>query len=166
MSKNSDRAHIERNLEEAMNNDWRVFRASLVAQELTEKASEPPTSNNGDLAKHGQLSDMFSGAINSIFKNKSKENIFAGDSVGGAFPTDDDTIFPLEDPFASAEELPLLIKPKAKINQHRWAHTISHVEPGCVLIANERLGGVFHQTVVLIIEHRDHSGSLGIVINR
>jgi hypothetical protein len=37
----------------------------------------------------GQLSDMFAGAINNIFRNKSnseakRENIFAGDTVGGA----------------------------------------------------------------------------------
>lgn len=43
---------------------------------------------------------------------------------------------------------------------------IPHIEPGCVLVANERLGGVFHQTVVLIIDHNDSSGSTGIVINR
>jgi hypothetical protein len=39
--------------------------------------------------KQGQLSDMFAGAINNIFRNKSnkdakRENIFAGDTVGGA----------------------------------------------------------------------------------
>jgi putative transcriptional regulator len=184
MSKNSDRAHIERNLEDAMDNDWRVFRASLVAQERAEKAesgnapqiSHPTTSHHGaqvddtkSLQKQGQLSDMFSGAINSIFKNSAKkginkrENIFAGDSIGGI---NDDGFLPLEDPFVSAEELPLLLKPKAKINKHRWAHEISHLEPGCVLIANEKLGGAFHQTVVLIIEHHESAGSIGVVINR
>jgi len=35
-----------------------------------------------------------------------------------------------------------------------------------VLVANEKLGGVFHQTVVLVIEHNDVTGSTGIVINR
>jgi putative transcriptional regulator len=178
MSKNSDRAHIERNLEDMMNNDWRVFRASLVAQERAEK-TDPNSSSashlgaGGDgLQKQGQLSDMFAGAINNIFRNKAnsdtkRENIFAGDSVGGALPGDtDDTIFVFEDPFVSAEELPLLLKPKVKINKHRWAHEISNVEPGCVLVANEKLGGVFHQTVVLIIEHHESSGSIGVVINR
>ena len=38
-SKNSDRAHIERNLEDMMDNDWRVFRAKLVAQEQAEEES-------------------------------------------------------------------------------------------------------------------------------
>jgi putative transcriptional regulator len=186
MSKNSDRAHIERNLEDMMNNDWRVFRASLVAQERAEKtdggnsASHHGTGSDG-LQKQGQLSDMFAGAINNIFRNKSnsdakKENIFAGDSVGGAttLPGDDDNdnndnddaLFVFEDPFVSAEELPLLLKPTVRINKHRWAHAISNVEPGCVLVANEKLGGVFHQTVVLIIEHHQSSGSIGVVINR
>jgi putative transcriptional regulator len=185
MSKNSDRAHIERNLEDMMNNDWRVFRASLVAQERAEK-TDPNSSSHAHgagggadgLQKQGQLSDMFAGAIHNIFRNKSnsdssiskKENIFAGDSVGGAtaLPGDnvDDTLFVFEDPFVSAEELPLLLKPTVRINKHRWAHEISNVEPGCVLVANEKLGGVFHQTVVLIIEHHESSGSIGVVINR
>jgi putative transcriptional regulator len=164
-----------------MNNDWRVFRASLVAQERAEKTDpNSPASHLGaggdGLQKQGQLSDMFAGAINNIFRNKEKassdaakrENIFVGDSVGGAELGDntDDTIFVFEDPFVSAEELPLLLKPKVKINKHRWAHEISNVEPGCVLVANEKLGGVFHQTVVLIIEHHESSGSIGVVINR
>jgi putative transcriptional regulator len=185
MSRNSDRAHIERNLEDMMNNDWRVFRASLVAQERAEKNAESSnaaphipstTSHHGaqiddtkSLQKQGQLSDMFLGAINSIFKSSAKrgvnkrKNIFAGDSIGGV---DNDNCFVLEDPFVTAEELPLLLKPKAKINKHRWAHEISHLEPGCVLIANEKLGGCFHQTVVLIIEHHESAGSIGVVINR
>jgi hypothetical protein len=178
MSKNSDRAHIERNLEAMMNNDWRVFRADLVAQERAEKADPESSSAShsgagGDgLQKQEGLSDMFAGAISNIFRNKSagninkRENIFAGDTVGGALPGDDDNTFLFEDPFVSAEELPLLLKPKVKINKHRWAHEISNVEPGCVLIANEKLGGVFHQTVVLIIEHHENSGSIGVVINR
>ena len=85
-SKNSDRAHIERNLEDAMNNDWRLFRAQLVAQEQEEKelnenrkknkkASKKTSSekieftDDEKLMKQGQLGDMFAGAIASIFKN-------------------------------------------------------------------------------------------------
>ena len=152
-----------------------------MAQERAEKTDPNSSSHHGGgadgLQKQGQLSDMFAGAINNIFRNKSnsdsstnkKENIFAGDSVGGAtaLPGDnnvDDFVF--EDPFVSAEELPLLLKPTVQINKHRWAHEISNVEPGCVLVANEKLGGVFQQTVVLIIEHHESSGSIGVVINR
>jgi hypothetical protein len=71
MSKNSDRAHLEKNLEDLMDNDWRVFRARLVAQErieAREKAKRPPNSHNDEkLAKQGQLGDLFAGAISSIF---------------------------------------------------------------------------------------------------
>jgi putative transcriptional regulator len=97
-------------------------------------------------------------AINNIFRNKSnseakRENIFAGDTVGGASASPGDTNvddFVFEDPFVSAEELPLLLKPTVRINKHRWAHEISTWN-GCVLVANEKLGGVFHQTVVLLL---------------
>lgn len=183
-TKNSDRAHIERNLEDAMNNDWRVFRAKLVAQEQAEEEankgkskkskSDTLVSEDERLAKQGQLGEMFAQTISSIFKgNKDQEgssngknrgDIFKGDRVGGALPLEEELLY--HDPFVSAEEIPILMKPQPKINKHRWAHDISHVEPGCVLIANEKLGGVFHQTVVLVIEHHETSGSTGIVINR
>lgn len=193
-----------------MDNDWRVFRAKLVAQERAEQQQNKPSksssssssflpnhNNDAKLAKQGQLSDLFAGAFASIFKKaqpqlsntnnnisahkrESSTNIFDGETVGGANYyqasdhrhsnsneyTDDDLLY--QDPFLSPEELPLLLKPRSttKIDKHRWAHAIPHVEPGCVLIANEKLGGVFHQTVVLIIEHHETTGSTGIVINR
>jgi len=191
MGKNSDRAHIERNLEAMMDNDWRVFRAKLVAienawedekEESTFSTSEGSDDVNDDekLKKQGQLSDYFAGAISSIFNGKNtnskgeenKDNsnnkkvdkatdIFEGHSIGGAFDE-----LTCKDPFVSEAELPILLKPKAIIDKHRWAHSIPHVEPGSVLIANEKLGGIFHQTVVLIIEHHEALGSTGIVINR
>lgn len=182
MVKRSERAFIEKNLEDAMNNDWRVFRAKLVASEHAEGPSTTDThhnSSNGNadyvkskqerrdekLAKQGDLGDMFADAISSIFHKKQKDavgnyDIFEGDTVGGIVPDD------CEDPFVSRAELPILMEPKATIDKHRWAHTIPHVEPGCVLIANEKLGGVFHQTVVLIIDHCESQGSTGIIINR
>jgi putative transcriptional regulator len=247
MAKNSDRAHIERNLEQMMGDDWRVFRAKLIAQErIAEEATiEPPTSTNKSrnksessntsqnhntdekqqLSKHTQLSDLFAGAISSIFHsnhnnnensstNKNSKvktsssttndgNIFDGDTIGGVssssspsssssttyrrhqdFDTVDSSKFlsslcastssysstsssDNRDPFVSVEELPCHIPQTiSTINKHRWAHEISHIETGCVLIANEKLGGVFHQTVVLIVQHSDKAGSIGIVINR
>ena len=59
MSKNSDRAFIERSLEDAMNNDWRLFRAKLVAQEKAEqdnktKKEQPQTVVENEVAA-GQL---------------------------------------------------------------------------------------------------------------
>lgn len=179
--KRSERAFIEKNLEDAMNNDWRVFRAKLVAQEHAESTSTDTTTTNNKkkgpsnnkevkdekLAKQSDLGDMFADAISSIFHKKDKtvvnpmqHDIFEGDTVGGILPDG------CEDPFVSHAELPILMEPKASIDKHRWAHTIPHVEPGCVLVANEKLGGVFHQTVVLIIDHCESQGSTGIIINR
>jgi putative transcriptional regulator len=162
-SKTSDRAHIERNLEDMMDNDWREFRAKLVAQERAASAQQQSDKKKkkdlGDekLTKQGHLSDLFAGAISSIFhKHEEKANIFEGDHIAG---------IDAEDPFVSAAELPLYLE-KVVIDKHRWAHEIPHVEPGCVLIANEKLAGVFHQTVVLIVQHCDETGSVGIVINR
>jgi len=222
-SKNSDRAHIERELENMMDNDWRVFRAKLVAQERQQAADEQQhqqhrrhnSKDNNDvgekkhyaaeggrqsgtkkdaehgdkqLARQGQLGDLFAGAISSIFKGgnqhgsdtkhgsdskkRKKSDIFDGTSVGGLLSSAEDMDF--EDPFVSEAELPLYLgqgknKGSSKsvvIDKHRWAHEIPHIEPGCVLLANEKLGGVFHQTVVLIIDHHEKTGSTGVVINR
>lgn len=169
MVKRSERAFIEKNLEDAMNNDWRVFRARLVAQEHAETPVKEPatkeTKNKDEkLAKQSDLGDMFADAISSIFKKQPKDDvdaIFDGETVG-VLPED----LNVEDPFVSHAELPILLEPKANIDKHRWAHTIPYVEPGCVLVANEKLGGVFHQTVVLIIDHCESQGSTGIIINR
>ena len=85
-----------------------------------------------------------------------------GDKIGGAQGN-----VPTPDPFVSAAELPIHMKSATpEINKHRWAHDIAHIEPGCVLIANEKLGGVFHQTVVLIVDHHEKTGTTGVVINR
>lgn len=173
-TKNSGRAHTERLLEESMGDDWRLFRAKLVAQEKLSETSAANNNNNVDnkkknkqsheesLEKQGQLGELFAGAISSIFK---KDDIMNGDKIGGADETS--TLPHSSDPFVSAEELPIHLKPTTpKINKHRWAHDISHIEPGCVLIANEKLGGVFHQTVVLIVDHHEKTGTTGVVINR
>lgn len=186
-SKNSDRARMERELEKAMGDDWRLFRAKLVAQERAEEmmnkknpgkvekkavanASEANSVNHPEeeqdtLDKQGQLGDLFGAAISSIFGNHeraSKNNIMKGNSVG--IPQTDELLY--QDPFVSAAELPIHMKPNSCINAHRWAHPISHIEQGCVLVANEKLGGVFHQTVVLIVDHHHKSGTTGVVINR
>ena len=206
--KNSHRARVEKNLEDMMGNDWRMFRAQLVAQEEAEKknsadnsdASFSSSSSSGANAHSSQSKPMigfgepaeyhdekqarqekFGNIFAAIFSNNNKEvgpnsdrrgkgdessqSIFSGHYIGGATP---DSMIPdtCEDPFVSAAELPVLLKPTSKVDKHRWAHPLSHIEPGCVLIANEKLGGVFHQTVVLIIEHNEGSGSTGIIINR
>lgn len=154
-----------------MDNDWRAFRAKLVAQERAEEHQKTVEKADDKLAKQGQLGDLFAGAISSIFKTtkattparKHHGSIFDGDNIGGLTLPEGVNV---EDPFVSEAELPILLKSKVTIDKHRWAHEIPHVEPGAVLIANEKLGGVFHQTVVLITEHHENSGSTGIVINR
>jgi len=193
-TKNSDRARTERILEESMGDDWRLFRAKLVAQEKAAISTEmkksqtlsspndqessssskaSPSTQQNELEKQGQLGDLFGAAISSIFKSGghkettkvSDENIYRGDSIGrGVLQSE----LMYQDPFVSADELPIHIKPKmyAPVNKHRWAHEIDHIEPGCVLIANEKLGGVFHQTVVMVVDHHEKTGTTGVVINR
>ncbi len=187
-SKNSDRARMERELEKAMGDDWRLFRAKLVAQERAEELKLKSNKNKKNekksttdskeevdeepVDKQGQLGDLFGAAISSIFGGNSEKakvhsgvsSLLRGNSVG--IPQTDDLLY--QDPFVSAAELPIHMKPQgvANISAHRWAHQISHIEQGCILVANEKLGGVFHQTVVLIVDHHEKSGTTGVVINR
>lgn len=189
--KNSHRARFEKNLEDMMGNDWRMFRAKLVAQEADEHEqmiTASVASSSTSMRAFGEPEDAlyedrqvkqekFGKIFAAIFSSNnkgvemereddvSKGSIFDGQHVGGATP---DSMIPetCEDPFVSEAELPVLLKSRVHIDKHRWAHPLSHIEPGCVLIANEKLGGVFHQTVVLIVEHNEGAGSTGIVINR
>jgi putative transcriptional regulator len=184
LSKNNDRARMEKSWEHMMGEDWREFRAKLVAQEHADemmvaspnKTKQPQTSSSGGSNNGG--GNFLAGAISSIFsKGDTKEgegggattptkNIFNGDAVGGAtkyskIPS------ACDDPFLSVEECHIMYdEPDVKIDKHRWAHPMYHLEPGCILVANEKLGGVFHQTVVLIIDHNENTGSTGMVINR
>jgi len=183
-SKNSDRARMERELEKAMGDDWRLFRARLVALEKAEETrgnsdhsankknkgsdggdSSSSGKDDGSLEKQGQLGDLFGAAISSIFgsgQETKKTTLLRGNSIG--IPRTEDLLY--QDPFVSAAELPIHMKPKSRVSAHRWAHQIPHIEQGCVLVANEKLGGVFHQTVVLIVDHHEKSGTTGVVINR
>jgi putative transcriptional regulator len=168
-----------------MGDDWRLFRAKLVAQEMADKTAEragrsnrssthqsSSSSTHEELERQGQLGDLFGAAISSIFNKSNREpkqtdeNIYRGDSIGRGVLAYEELLY--QDPFVSADELPIHIKPKAiaTVDKHRWAHSIEHIEPGCVLIANEKLGGVFHQTVVLIVDHHEKTGTTGVVINR
>eukprot|EP00899_Mesostigma_viride_P012143 jgi/Mesvir1/2092/Mv16624-RA.1 len=47
----------------------------------------------------------------------------------------------------------------------RWAHPLARVEKGCLLLADENLGGLFSQTVIFILEHGPQ-GTLGVILNR
>jgi len=168
--KDNHRARVEKNLEEMMGRDWREFRATLVAQEAAE---ERANKHDQQVSKHTQhvtdakKPEKFGNLFAAIFQNKENNDasIFDGKGIGGATS---ESMIPAscEDPFVSKAELPVLLQPKVHVDKHRWAHAMPHIEPGCVLIANEKLGGVFHQTIVLIIDHNDITGSTGIVINR
>lgn len=155
-----------------MGDDWREFRARLVARERAEemaaKKTEAAVTTPAE-AKEEKLGNFISGAISSIFskrKDVEEKDMFDG-QVGGAskYSSIPGTC---EDPFMTVEECHLFYDEpnKVDIDKHRWAHPIGHLEPGCVLLANEKLGGVFHQTVVLIIDHSEKIGSTGMIINR
>jgi len=124
-----------------------------------------------------KIGNFITGAISSIFSKRdgkdyndsagaSAKDIFDGE-VGGAskyskIPST------CSDPFMDEVECQLFEEREEtiQIDKHRWAHPLSHIEPGSLLVANEKLGGVFHQTVVLIIDHNESTGSTGMVINR
>lgn len=104
-------------------------------------------------------------------------DIFDGDDIGGAtklskigvssITSSSSSSYTCSDPFMDEEECALIYDtPNVKLDRHRWAHPLFHVEAGCILVANEKLGGVFHQTVILIIDHNEAAGSTGLVINR
>jgi putative transcriptional regulator len=190
MGKNSYRAHYEHKLEELMDNDWRVFRANLVARESAErdndKKSDDHEADDEGLRKQRQLTDFFAGAIGAFFRQyqnqhtltttsadaddtaASEREFMDGEFIGAAAANAHEYLPDgiTEDPFLSLAELPLLLPKTKPIDKHRWAHELAHIEPGCVLIANEKLSGDFHQTVVLITDHSDKRGSTGLVINR
>ena len=47
----------------------------------------------------------------------------------------------------------------------QWAHELAHVEPGCVLVANEHMKhDVYQQSVILIVNHSEKEGSMGLVL--
>ena len=204
MKKDNNRARQERNFEEMMGDDWRLFRARLVAQE---EAEAKHRMNNRHVYEHhssmhrathvhlgdkqiirqSHLAGLFAGAIASIFSGKEGQNGDIDENLDndGELSTQTQEIlldgeeiaigatgvpsFICEDPFASEEEIVATaqyVSAAGQLDKYRWAHPISHIEPGCILVANEKLGGVFHQTVVLVIEHNDITGSTGIVINR
>lgn len=169
MSRDNSRARMEKNWEDMMGEDWREFRAHLVAREQAEAAVAGNTQDAlGSASKDEKIGNFFSGALSSIFSTK-ESSIFDGDSVGGATEFSKIGMDPCEDPFLSDQECKIIYEDETKkvgLDKHRWAHPLFHVEPGCILVANEKLGGVFHQTVVLIIEHTEATGSTGIIINR
>ena len=209
-----------------MGDDWREFRARLVARERAsvggggeeqsssatgeqkKKQSQQQRQRASETREDSSSSSSMGGggifgALTSMFSNKGGESsssssssssdaatatrarktrgmekhtpvdIFDGSAVGGATEfskigmSSSASYSPCSDPFMDEEECQLIHdEPNVRLDKHRWAHPLYHVEPGCILVANEKLGGVFHQTVVLIIDHNEAAGSTGMVINR
>eukprot|EP00586_Coscinodiscus_wailesii_P006296 CAMPEP_0172482762 /NCGR_PEP_ID=MMETSP1066-20121228/9365_1 /TAXON_ID=671091 /ORGANISM="Coscinodiscus wailesii, Strain CCMP2513" /LENGTH=398 /DNA_ID=CAMNT_0013246157 /DNA_START=138 /DNA_END=1334 /DNA_ORIENTATION=+ len=180
--KDSDRAHIEQHLEDMMGDDWRLFRAKLVAQEQQDGDTMKGKTAERSLGANDDNFNFFD-AISSMFSpshepsSSDRESSSSDEKNSPRIHEDimakydelcngDDKIS-CDDPFATPEEaMGLFNAPKMNISKHRWAHPIPHVEQGCVLVASEKLAGVFHQTVVLVIDHHDMLGSTGIIINR
>jgi putative transcriptional regulator len=171
-SKSSERAHIERQLEQAMDNDWREFRAKLVALEQRDNEASPLEN------EQEKLGDMFHAAVSGFITNddadtnqpsssSSESKTEQPTNKAAVAASNQGTTSYNEDPFMSPQELQLYMSASSlNFEKHRWAHALDYLEPGCVLIANEKLGGVFHQTVVLIYDHHVTTGSLGVIINR
>ena len=185
-----------------MGEDWREFRAKLVAREHVDGMGIDGSHSSNNKSSKKKDEGGILGAISSIFKkddqNNKKSNtqgetdkylgllggkkdssssssdtdkdtnIFDGVDVGGATKFSKiEMEWDCSDPFMDEEECHLIYdEPDVQLDKHRWAHPLFHVEPGCILVANEKLGGVFHQTVVLIIDHNEATGSTGMVINR
>eukprot|EP00586_Coscinodiscus_wailesii_P000422 CAMPEP_0172487750 /NCGR_PEP_ID=MMETSP1066-20121228/16958_1 /TAXON_ID=671091 /ORGANISM="Coscinodiscus wailesii, Strain CCMP2513" /LENGTH=322 /DNA_ID=CAMNT_0013254557 /DNA_START=201 /DNA_END=1169 /DNA_ORIENTATION=- len=164
--KDNDRARVEKDLEKMMGNDWRLFRARLVAKEQIEeeelsearRAAQYRSRNN-----QNQFGSFFKSAASTV--SHSRIDRTASNSHYDDFIFGDESI-PCEDPFVSPDEVLSYLKPRTLIDDEHWAHPIEHIEPGCVLLATERLRGIFRQAVVLVIDHSDEMGSIGIIINR
>jgi hypothetical protein len=206
-SRDNDRARMEKNWEDMMGDDWREFRARLVARERASVGGEPKQQQQQQQQRTSEIREDASsstsssaggifGAITSMFSSKGGESsssdaatatrakktrgkdgqppadIFDGSAVGGAtrfskIGMSSSSYTACSDPFMDEEECHIIHdEPNVRLDRHRWAHPLYHVEPGCILVANEKLGGVFHQTVVLIIDHNEAVGSTGMVINR
>ncbi|KAL5704066.1 hypothetical protein ACHQM5_022568 [Ranunculus cassubicifolius] len=63
------------------------------------------------------------------------------------------------------------VNEKAKPLGHKWAHSISVPETGCILVATDKLDGVpnFEKTVILLLRSgskHPHEGPFGVIINR
>lgn len=184
--KTSDRAHIERNLEDMMGNDWREFRAKLVAQEhaaeiLRQEATQqtllqhPVPMDPSQVYSHAQRDLLHPDRPNPLQRQQQQPSYMrdmpssqrVGDLFAGAINIFDGyrisgKSLQCSDPFVSEDELPIMMQKQVPISKHRWAHSIPYPEPGSVLISNT----MFHQTVVLVISHCEVKGSTGIVINR
>jgi len=104
--------------EDSITDDWRLFRAKLVAQEQSQGASSSTPMDPFD-------------SLFMVHKHEESINV--------------------------SPETPQLSK-------DRWAHPIDNIETGCVLIANENVGGIFYGKVLLVVDHSPEE-TTAIVLN-
>ena len=193
--KDNERARFERELDNMMGNDWRLFRAQLVSEErqiqqtssgdryhrqdryFRQERNHMPQQPHEVYARPNEFVSMNSDDATQRRRDRydhtkyPKHDDTSRHAVSSINVGSDSLMFEVEgveceDPFATPDEILAVREPKAMINKYRWAHPIPYIEPGCVLLASERVDGVLRQTVVLIVDHSDAIGSTGIIINR
>jgi putative transcriptional regulator len=158
--KNLDRAHTELEFDHAMGDDWRLFRAKLVAQER----SQPKPRR---LFSTARLKNLVKSCV-SLLQQKRTDGVLARALIRA--PTDYQSNIKLsdQDPFVSPDELPIFITDSPKVDKHRWAHPLSYIEPGCVLLASEknRPSNPFYKTAILVLQHDAETGTVGVILNK
>lgn len=151
--------------------DWRAFRAKLIAQEHLQDKTTSKSSNPTTIEQ--VVGSLFFKALDSIHLMDAapayKSSKDAKQTKAPLF-YDDFHLNPpaeelLEDDNPSQSTLFILPSSSSPVNAS-WAHPISHLEPGCVLISNENIGGIYHQSVILLIEHSSQGSSTGLMLNR
>ena len=196
VKKSSDRAHIERNLEDMMGNDWREFRAKLVAQEQAavllrqqqestmmqpSKSWQPerrPMTTDPELYYHAH--DVINHQQNSRPYSSLQQQ-----QVSASLMTDMPPSQSVGDLFAGAINIfdgyrisgkslqcsdPFVSEDELPIMMQKQItinkHRWAHAIPSPEPGSVLISNTMFHQTVVLVISHCDVKGSTGIVINR
>mmetsp|Transcript_14183 Transcript_14183/g.21571 ORF Transcript_14183/g.21571 Transcript_14183/m.21571 type:complete len:190 (-) Transcript_14183:2461-3030(-) len=148
VGKSNTRARLERKYNDMMEDDWRWFRANLIAVEKTRRERDALRAKQQQQQQQQQQS-----------LGQSSLEIRPGHYYVGFEEELESEIYPFD-------EGPLFGDSDVKVDKLCWAHKIPSVEVGAVLIAGYELGGVFHQSVTLIVSHNNSTGSIGVVINR
>jgi putative transcriptional regulator len=156
--KNLDRAHTELEFDHAMGDDWRLFRAKLVAQER----SQPKPRR---LFSTARLKNLVKSCL-SLFQQKRSGGLLAQALIRTDYQSSNIKLSD-QDPFVNGAELPIFITNSPKVDSHRWAHPLSSIEPGCVLLASERVrpSNPFYKTAILVLQHDAETGTVGVILN-
>jgi len=170
VGKSNTRARLERKYNDMMEDDWRWFRANLIAVEKTRRERDALRAKQQQQQQQqqqslGQSSLGNNNGVSQTFREQNNidcppvKEIRPGHYYVGFEEELESEIYPFD-------EGPLFGDSDVKVDKLCWAHKIPSVEVGAVLIAGYELGGVFHQSVTLIVSHNNSTGSIGVVINR